>query len=70
MSLVISGLVLAALLLFALCFWYLVMLAILAVAQGPPATPGTNVPGQEVVNASALSTAQAAGVAGIGTRRG
>lgn len=58
-SLVISGLVLAVLILLSLALWYLVMLAIMAVAQGPPATPGSVLPGQQVVNASALSTGEA-----------
>jgi hypothetical protein len=58
-SLLIPGLVLAVLVLLSLALWYLVMLAILQVAQGPPATPGSVLPGQEVVNASALSTGEA-----------
>jgi hypothetical protein len=58
-SLVISGLVLAALVLLALGAWYLVMLAILYWITLDPGHPGSMLPGQELVSALALSTGEA-----------
>lgn len=66
-SLLVSGLVLAALVLLALGAWYLVI-ALIILASGLGADdPGTFVPGQEVVSASALSTVKASGYGGLVT---
>lgn len=66
-SLLVSGLVLAALVLLALGAWYLVI-ALIILASGLGADdPGTFVPGQEVVSALALSTVKASGYGGLVT---
>lgn len=64
-SSLIAGLVLAALVLLALFAWYVVMLAILEVTRLDPGHDGSMLPSQEVVSASALSTARAVGLGGL-----
>ena len=64
-SSLIAGLVLAALVLLALFAWYVVMLAILQVSTWPPGHGGSVLPPQEVVSASALSTARLSGLGGL-----
>lgn len=64
-SSLIAGLVLAALVLLALFAWYVVMLAILQVTTLSPGHDGSMLPSQEVVSASALSTAKARGLGGL-----
>ena len=66
-SSVIAGLVLAALVLLALGAWYLVIQVIILATGLGADDRGTNVPRQEVVNASALSTVKAPGYGGLVT---
>jgi hypothetical protein len=67
-NLVISGLVLAVLVLLALFLWYLVMLAMIYWITLDPGHPGSVLPGQESASASALSTGEASRAwrAGVG----
>lgn len=64
MSSLIAGLLLAALVLLALFLWYVAIEAIVQVIRQGVDAPGTNVPGQKVVSALALSTARAFGLGG------